>query len=615
MKKTLFIIPMILFLVGCANGGIVIDDNYTYTNPDETQHDFGPEIEDGVTMDGKGEESFYDNEHIYRIDADGEFEEAYAEVKFGFGVKGFLAHAFVHESEIYENVNLPIHQQDSFELYINPGLYRDQLRSNCLQFRTSPTGRQEAWIGMHSPVDDYPWTRSYAPFRSASFIDGELITQESQMDDEDYLNSNGIGYEFYIPYTTLGLDYNPEGLDILPAMVTTHSLEEDDRVWSPYNGIQIGDIADYPTIGNRKLKDQGNNIFDTDRSSSGFILDHQLDETKPYVSNFGYGDQYGYFNTFGTSYYAKVRITLYHELESDPTPKVGMGSINSAGTSLLLLDPRPAKDNYQAILVNRVGQGEWGWPGEISWAGPKDNYNTPVTFEVVRSNNDIHYFMNGVKIFASDASTLNNEASYPTLMTMNYSAKFDECIVSTDESLIAEKMAIPVRTEYLNYDLSTGGYTNEGDYYSQSGGDDQFGVFNHLSTHYTMSVDIQIGDRLNGDNFPKIGIGEYSESKIRGYLMDPRPAKDTYITEIIIGDNVPGDKGWNWGTNTVWEGEQNYNRKINLKVVRNGATSSFYMDNILAWSGDNGLGSEASHPCFFTMNHTGTFSNISLSVG
>ena len=111
MKKTLFIIPMILFLVGCANGGGNID-NYTYTNPDETQHDFGPEIEDGVTMDGKGEESFYDNEHIYRIDADGEFEEAYAEVKFGFGVKGFLAHAFVHENEIYENVNLPIFQQD-----------------------------------------------------------------------------------------------------------------------------------------------------------------------------------------------------------------------------------------------------------------------------------------------------------------------------------------------------------------------------------------------------------------------------------------------------------------------------------------------------------------------
>ena len=96
--------------------------------------------------------------------------------------------------------------------------------------------------------------------------------------------------------------------------------------------------------------------------------------------------------------------------------------------------------------------------------------------------------------------------------------------------------------------------------------------------------------------------------------MDPRPAKDTYITEIIIGNNVSGDKGWNWGTNTVWKGEQNYNRKINLKVVRDGATSSFYMDNILAWSGDNGLGNEASHPCFFTMNHTGTFSNVSLSV-
>ena len=616
MKKKLFVLFPALILAACSKGAPV--STYSYTNPEEPQGDYGPVVEANVTLDGFGNESFYDNENVYRIN-NAAGEDSYAEVKFGFANHGFLAHFYVHETEIFENPNQYIYTQDSVELYINPGLYTDELRSNCVQFRLSPHQRTETWIGMHSPVDDYTWTFYDVPFRYGTHIDGKVITNQIEDFDDSFHHSQGVGYEFYIPYASLGLDYNPQGLDVLPTMITAHAYNSDmqDRVWSPYNGVGIDDLKNYIKVGNRVLKPQGNNIFDTDRTSSGFILDHQLDQTYPYVKNFGYHDQYAYFNACGTIYYAKARITLYNPLQNDQYPKIGMGSINSSGTTVMLLDPRPNKDNFQALVVNRVANQDWQWSSApISWKG-EETYAKPILFEMARYEDTLYFYMNEDLIFTRGTDTLGgaNVNSFPMLMTMNYSALFDQCSITTNEEEVIAR--IGTIDPYMSASLSTGGfvYDKTTQSYSQTGGADQFAVFKKQGTSYTMSVDIRVGDRLNSDNYPKIGIGEYGANKLNCYLFDPRPGKDCFDFIHITG-NTTGDRGWTWPGNPItWIGEKTYDRVINLKLVREGSVSKIYMDGSLAYTcNDNLYGESMSHPMFMTMNHGGTFSNISITV-
>lgn len=607
-KKFLALLPVFL-LTSCGTQGAPSSKEYSYVNPEEPQGDYGPVVEAGVNLDGLGNESFYETTSYRIYNSAG--EESYADVKFGFADKGLLAYAYVHEKEIYENPSVVIYHQDSFELYINPGVYKDELRSNCVQFRMSPHLRQETWIGLKSHVSDYTWTYYYVPFRYASHVDGKVITTEAERDDPSFLNSQGVGYEFYIPYTSLGLDYNPHGLDILPAMVTAHSMFDDDHVWSSYNNVDIDDLKNYITVGNRTYKDQGNNVFNTDLTSSGFLLDHQLDNGYPYVKNFGIHDQYAYFNAYSNVYYAKARITLYRPLENDAYPKVGIGSINSDGTSVMLLDPRPNNDNFQALLVDRAAGQDWRW-GEapIDWKG-EHTYANPILFEVARLENEIYYYMNGQIIFTGNASFLGNKASYPMIMTMNYSALFDQCVVSTDRNVVEDR--IGEVDPYLDHTLSTAGYTYLNGVISQNGTHDQYGIFKVKGTNYTLSADIVLGSNLNGDLYPKIGVGEISSTKIQAYLFDPRPNKDCFEMVHVSG-NAVGDNAWEW-QEIFWAGEQSYDRVMHVKLVRDGATSYIYLDNILAFTlNNNGFGNEDTHPMFFTMNHSGTFSNIQISV-
>ncbi len=392
-------------------------------------------------------------------------------------------------------------------------------------------------------------------------------------------------------------------------MVTAHSVYDDDHVWSSYNGVGIDDLKNYISVGNRTYKDQGNNVFNTDLTSSGFLLDHQLDEQYPYVKNFGIHDQYCYFNANSDVYYAKARITLYHELENDKYPKVGLGSINSDGTSIMLLDPRPNKDNFQALLVDRVSGQDWRWgDAPISWKG-QQTYANPILLEIVRYENEIYYYMNGELIFTGGTSFLGNKVSYPVLMTMNYSALFDQCSVTTDREEVEAR--IGGIDPYLDHSLSTAGFTYYDGVISQNGTADQFGVLKTQGTTYTLSVDITLGNNLNGDLYPKIGVGEISNSKIQAYLFDPRPNKDCFEMVHVTG-NATGDRAWQW-QEVFWQGEKNYDRVIHVKLVRSADTSYIYLDDILAFTlSNNGFGSDTTHPMFMTMNHSGTFSNIQV---
>lgn len=602
-RKYLFVLPVVLLLASCSAS----KSSYKYVNPEEPQGDYGPEVEAGIVLDGKGNEAIYDNSHIYIINSADEYDENFSEVKFGFGEKGLLAYAYVSEKAIFENTNQYIYNQDSFELYINPSPYKDDLRSNCVQFRVSPLLREETWIGMKSPVDDYTWTRYYVPFRYATHIDGKVITSEREMYDDSFYNSQGVGYEFYIPYTSLGLDYNPHGLDILPAMVTAHSVYEDDRVWSPYNGIAIEEVDRYISVGNRTYKEQGDNIFDTDYSTSGFLLDHQLDDTYPYIINFGVRDQYAGFNVYGTKYHARCEVSLIRILENDQFPKVGIGSYGSKGQSMLFLDPRPTKDCYEALLVNRVKGQDWEWStNPPSWKGP-ETYDNPIPLDVVRYEDILVYFMNGQEVFRGSDNKIGSGPSRPVIMTMNYTAEFNNFSVSTDEDEIID--LIGDVDPYLSAD-ATSGYSLSNGVYTQSGTRDQYGLFRYQGTSYRMSTVIRIGSNLENDQFPKIGVGEMTDNNlIQCYLFDPRPTKDYFngVNASKIGTN-----DWVWGPE-FWAGEQNYNRDIKVTLERNGNVSKIYMDDILAYTlQDNGFGNIPSHPMFFTMNHSGTFSNVTL---
>ncbi len=590
MKKSIFwfLFGASILLTGC-------NSEFHYVNPAEPKTDLRAELEEGVTMDGLADEPFYKEEQTLNFTC-GVYDDVSVEFKVGFGRKGLLAYARVTKSNFYEDVTLDIFKQDSFEIYVNPSTFRKDLTAQCVQLRLSPLERHESWIGV--PSDNYPWTKYFLSMNYGTKIYGEINASKT-----DKKSATAVGYEFYLPYSSMGLDYNPQGLAVLPALVNAEGCISGAYKWDSYNHIAMTEVDRYPFFGHRVYQEQGDNILHTDFTDIGYEIKDQ--KTGEAIQT-GCYDQYAKINFDDSKIFdAKVEIECVKNLNNDQTPKVGIALKNEVNTLAFLLDPRSKKDNYQALIVSK-DNGAWKWEkAPIVWGG-KQSFDS-VELEVIRNQDSIYFLQNGVLVYRTSADVLGGESCGVYLLTMNYYAKYRHVSYSLDSESIMNRCE---NLELVNIPLSSGGFVvHSKDHVSSISEHDSFLLTNYSGNHYEFESSVKIGDVLLEDDYPKIGLLEQSDQRIHSVMLDPRKDHQNKQISFVSGNVDEFNREWNW-VGPFDKNDLDFDSYIEMKIVRNHNHSKYYVNNQLIYELDNGFGDERTSVGMMTMNHTADFKNV-----
>ena len=99
--------------------------------------------------------------------------------------------------------------------------------------------------------------------------------------------------------------------------------------------------------------------------------------------------------------------------------------------------------------------------------------------------------------------------------------------------------------------VMTDGFRVDGDRITQKGGSNQFFYFNdELSDAYYLNVDIQVGDVLNDDRYPKFGVVSKSMDSLLAYYFDYAGGGVSSIGRVTARTTEFSGTAWEWETNS-----------------------------------------------------------------
>lgn len=613
-RKSLLVVIIsfsLLLVSGCVNDNVSQPKPYSYENKTFDKHDWNTfELDSPMRLDGVLDESVWNDSNAFSFSSNSNN----LSLKSYFGDKGVYFGINITDSKIFVNDNRLFWKNDSVELYFNPLNETSGPNSSFAQFRVDATGNVETWIGVPSP-DGYPWSKFYIPCNVETNIDGTLNPADNE-------SSNGYVIELFIPWEGLLLDSKPEKLSLMPAFVESNGLGDNDYTWNAPSGMTHSSVGSYINFGSsgyieRKEGTTFGNYSNEIKYTSGFDV---TDDSNSKMSQTGAGDQYIYFkNINSTQYMYSVDIKLGQVLNDDQWPKAGV-IVGDNGSNIVNFFFDPLHDLQQKTGVfttgNSVGERGWQWGAGIGLLNDI-NYETGVKVSVIRNEDEFYILIND-KLLTKEENLISGNST-PGLFTMNLTAEYTNYYITENISEIQEKIASITRYQGTVFGDSLFGklytqgfdFSNEESNVTQTGQGDQWIYFKDIcSTHYMFSVDVELGNRLNNDQWPKVGViaGE-NDNKILTFLLDPLPNKDNYY-----GVFVPRESGgnWQWGPGSPLPYGLNYQTKINVKVIRNEGNFYVLINDIVV---DYRYIDEfaASQPGLFTMNHEATYSNYTVT--
>lgn len=123
--------------------------------------------------------------------------------------------------------------------------------------------------------------------------------------------------------------------------------------------------------------------------------------------------------------------------------------------------------------------------------------------------------------------------------------------------------------------VMTDGFTVENEKITQTGGSNQFYYFDdELRDAYYVNVDIQVGDILNNDGYPKFGVVSKSLDSLLGYYIDYAGGNASSIGRIFAKTTEFAGTAWEWETNSSRtfgidsSVSLNKDGKVNVELIR-----------------------------------------------
>lgn len=618
-KRTVYVLAIFLLMVILAACKPNTQEAYEFTNPELPRdlHFDGSEMDDAIVLDGHLDEAFY--QHIEPIVfAKGDDADQIMSVKPYFAEHGLLVGIIRQDQAIYYNSDVPFHQNDSVELYINPTGQSVILNEQFVQLRVNVKNERQSWVGV--PALGYTWSRLYVQFDSAVHVDGTIIEEVSQDIDENK-NANGYSVEIFIPWASLGLEETPESIDLLPAFVDSFGLSASNYNWNIFGHFDHARPADYITVTNKGYENYegsffGHSAFGAEKTS-GFDVTNDTE----HVIQSGGSDQWAFVkNLYASRYGFSVDIEIGEILNNDQTPKIGViiGQNNERNV-VFLLDPFVDFDNFYGVFVPRDKFDgtwlDWQWgPGDPLPAG--FDYHEQINITIIRDEHLAYVFVNDVLTVVREHGLVGN--SQPGLFTMNMSGTYINYEILNDAQINARIDAIdePITSNDVLDSKGLIGFDYEAatEYAIQQtlGGERHayFKVVNH-STYMVSSI-ISIQSILNNDAFPKSGIivAEDSQRKIV-FLLDPLPNLTQTVGVILTYDKAT--QAYHWGSPIELPATIDYTEGVHVTAVRDGNRIVVVVDNVIVL--DQTFTIEASSESgFMTMNTVATFTNYQAST-
>lgn len=616
LKKPFFTFLFILtalIISACTKDEQVKElESYTYENKVFDPADWNTfDLDDDIILDGKLDDSPWSQMNSFSFSNTSQTNTL--SVKSYFGEKGVYFGFEMNDSKVFVNTDRLFWKNDSVELYLNSLNRQSGPDSSFAQVRIDPTGRTESWVGIESP-DGYPWSKYYIPMKVTSQINGTL----NPTDDE---TSEGYSIEVFIPWEGLLLEGKPEKLSLVPAFVESDGLGPNDFEWNPPVGATHTSVGTYLDFGpNGYIERTEGNLFGDYSNEVKYTKGFDLSQETTKVQQNGAGDQFIYFKDVNSTHYMySVSVRLDEVLNNDQWPKAGV-IIGDDGDKIVnfFFDPLQELSSKTGVMVtgNSIGDRSWQWGAGIGLSNNID-YTTGVKVTVIRDEEDFYVLING-ELLVKEQGLLTG-SSTPGLFTMNMAATFSNYSVTEDTEEISNAVALATRTQgevfgdSLFDKLYTQGFdfSNEKTNVTQTGQGDQWIYFKDVySSQYMFSVDVELGNSINNDPFPKVGviIGE-NLSGIKTFLLDPLPNKDNYYGIFVPRDTL-GE--WQWGPGSPLPYQTDYTGKVNIQVIRDHDDYYVLVDGfVVDYRHIDGFGD--SQPGLFTMNHEATYSNYSVT--
>lgn len=349
-----------------------------------------------------------------------------------------------------------------------------------------------------------------------------------------------------------------------------------------------------------------NNQSDTyEGATSGFDFDNDL------AHQTGGADQWAYLrNVEGELYGFSVTLSQLSILNNDPFPKTGV-IIGKNETNILnfFFDPFVGFSNNESVLAaGRYEYGAWvDWQWQAQMLPTTINYNASNTITVLRNEIYVYILVNNQLVIKTEHGF--SGPSQPGLFTMNMVTFFDDLDVFETFDVEDRINQIEENNDGNIFENVTPGFdlTEEETQVTQTGSGDQYAYFKDVyDTHYLATTKVLLGNRLNQDDFPKVGMlaGQSNEGEI-AFIFDPRPNKDV---NDVLAVNKTGDD-WLWPGTLLWLHELDYSEAIEMTVIRIDSVMYFFIEQTLVFQVDNIILTGPSTPGLLTMNHEATYTD------
>lgn len=217
-------------------------------------------------------------------------------------------------------------------------------------------------------------------------------------------------------------------------------------------------------------------------------------------------------------------------------------------------------------LNANVIQVRYGLDGTIEgWIGVQSTENYEYMRTYIESTSKVH--ING-ELNSSDCTGYSLEAYIP-YSSLNLTEKPESLICApsfntrkdydasgrtTWTLMVGSSFQDPsswYRIDAEGQTVMTDGFRVNGDQIAQTGGSNQFYYFDdELMENYYVNVDIQIGDILNNDGFPKFGVVSKSLDSLLGYYFDYAGESVNSIGRIGAKTTEFAGTQWQWETNS-----------------------------------------------------------------
>lgn len=166
---------------------------------------------------------------------------------------------------------------------------------------------------------------------------------------------------------------------------------------------------------------------------------------------------------------------------------------------------------------------------------------------------------------------------------------------------------------------STGFYLVGDKAYQVNGGDQSVFFKGVTGNYYVAQTTVTLNGRLNGDNYPKVGVivakGEDASEKVNElfFFFDPGAVKNNRLN-VSTAARLNGAWSWNYKSGEKTIGGINFNEKLEITFIRNNTEIWAFVDGELVSyytgadvTGDTQVG-------LYTINYDAVYENSSITV-